>query len=91
MKHIKIFEEFVNESNPKVTAMRKKLNDELEKVRAELGELFDRKDEIEAAADSGDMDYEEAELQMSDLDGFQLDLEAKRDAINKKLEALKGK
>lgn len=91
MKHVKLFEAFLNESDPKVKAMRKKLNDELEKVYAQMEEIQDRKNQIEDAVDSGNLDRDEAESDWSRLDSFFTDLEDKRDQIKKKIEALKGK
>ena len=91
MKHIKLFEAFVNESDPRVKAIRKKLNDELEKVYAQMEEIQDRKNQIEDAVDSGNLDRDEAEADWSRLDSFFTDLEDKRDQIKKKIEALKGK
>lgn len=91
MKHIKLFEQFVNESDPKVKAMRKKLNDELENVYDEMKDIQARKDEIEAAVDSGQLDSDEASDMWSRLDSFWIDLEEKRDGIKAKISQLKGK
>jgi len=91
MKHVKLFEAFVNESDPKVKAMRKKLNSELEGVYAEMEDIQARKDEIEAAVDAGQLDNDEAGGMWSRLDSFWIDLEEKRDGIKAKLSQLKGK
>ena len=91
MKHIKLFEAFVNESDPKVKAMRKKLNDELEKVYAKMKDIQARQDQIEAAVDAGKLDDDEARDQWERLDSFRTDLEDQRDDIKVKLSQLKGK
>lgn len=91
MKHIKLFEQFVNESDPKVKAMRKKLNDELEKVYAKMKDVKARQDAIEDAVDAGKMDDDKARKQWEKLDHVRTDLEDKRDDIKVKLDHLKGK
>lgn len=91
MKHVKLFEQFVNESDPKVKAMRKKLNDELEEVYAKMKDIQARQDQIEAAVDAGKLDNDEAGDKWDRLDSFRTDLEDKRDDIKVKLNQLKGK
>lgn len=90
MKHVKIFEDFINESDAKVTAMRAKLNDALDKVMAELKDAYADRDELEAQAEQME-DQDEAEMMMQDIDHHIMGVEAKRDKLKDKLEALKGK
>jgi len=80
----------VFERDAKVTAARAKLNDALKELRDRLGELYDRRDELEFNSDSTE-DEGEIGLMMDDIQSEIDDLVTKRDAINKKLEALKGK
>lgn len=90
MKHVKIFEDFINESDAKVTAMRAKLNDALDKVIAELKDAYADRDELEAQAEQME-DQDEAGMMMQDIDNHIMMLEGKRDKIKEQLEALKGK
>jgi chromosome segregation ATPase len=66
MKHIKLFEQFVNEANND-----KKIKD----LQNDLTELNNRMEEIQFAMDKGDMDEDEAQLQLSDLDGQKVEIE----------------
>ncbi len=82
MKHIQLFEQFVFE------ASNKKRIKEIEK---EMKEIDQRMEEIQDAMDNGDMDEDEAQIQLSDLDGNKLDLEAElADLKGEENEALKG-
>lgn len=90
MKHVKIFEDFINESDAKVTAMRAKLNDALDKVIAELKDAYTDRDQLEAQAEQME-DQDEAEMMMQDIDHHIMMLEGKRDKLKEKLSSLKGK
>ena len=89
MKHIKLYEQFVNESDPKVQAMRAKLNAALEDTIEKLKELHDARDEYESAGEM-DADPDEIELAISDIDAEIMAVEGKRDKIKAELEKLKG-
>jgi hypothetical protein len=88
MKHIKLFEQFISESDDKVTAARAKLNTALDAVIAQMQEIYDEKDQLENMEDG---DPDEIDFRLNDLDGYIMDLESKRDEIKAKIEALKGK
>jgi hypothetical protein len=66
MKHIKLFEQFIGEASND-----KKIKD----LQNDLTELDDRMEEIQSAVEKGDMDEDEAELQLSDLDAQKVEME----------------
>lgn len=78
-------------TDPKVKAMRKKLNDELEKVYAKMKEVKASQDQIEAAVDAGKLDDDDARDQWEKLDVLRTDLEDQRDDLKVKISQLKGK
>ena len=66
MKHVKLFEQFIGEAN----------NDKkIKELQNNLAELNDRMEEIQSAMDNGDMDEDEAQLQLSDLDAQKVEME----------------
>jgi hypothetical protein len=71
MKHIKLFEQYVAEAKT------------VKELEADLRELEDRMEEIQAAADAGKMDPDEAELELSDLDGYKMEMEKELDDLKK--------
>lgn len=89
MKHVKLFEQFIAEAAN---------DDRIKEIQAEIDDINDQIEELQDASDSGKMDPDEAELQMSDLDAFKVELEgemedlkkggAKASPIAKKLKAL---
>jgi|SaaInlV_125m_DNA_1040241.scaffolds.fasta_scaffold15606_2 hypothetical protein len=66
MKKVHLFEQFVIEANSS-----KKIKD----LENDLVELRDRMEEVQTAMDNGDMDADEAELQLSDLDAQEVEME----------------
>ena len=66
MKHVQLFEQFVMEANSS-----KKIKD----LENDLVELRDRMEDVQTAMDNGDMDADEAELELSDLDAQQVEME----------------
>lgn len=90
MKKVKLFEQFILEASNE---------DRVKEIQAELKDINNQIEELQNAADNGDMDPDEAEIQISDLDGFKLeleeeledlmqDVEVKASATAKKLESL---
>ena len=67
MKKVKLFEEYILEA--KGDAKR------IKELKADLEDLNNQMEEIQDAMDNGDMDPDEAELQLSDLDGQKLEME----------------
>jgi DNA repair exonuclease SbcCD ATPase subunit len=88
MKHVKLFEQFISESDDKVKAARAKLNTALDKVIAQMQEIYDEKDQLENMEDG---DPDKIEFRLNDLDGYIMDLESQRDEIKAKIKALQGK
>ena len=84
MKHIKLFEQLILESDAKVTAMRQKLNASLKQV---ISQLKDAHAEMEDIEDSG-RDPKEIELHKDSIDGVIMSLESKRDKIKQQLDKL---
>jgi len=74
VKHLYIFEQFVLES----------ANKRIQQIEAELAEIEAQMAEVQDAMDNGDMDEDEAELQLSDLDGNKLDLEGELSNLREK-------
>lgn len=66
MKHIKLFEQFILEASNE---------DRIKEIQAELKDINSQVEELQNAADNGKMDPDEAEIEISDLDGFKLELE----------------
>ena len=66
MKKVQLFEQFVMEANSS-----KKIKD----LENDLVELRDRMEEVQTAMDNGDMDADEAELELSDLDAQEVEME----------------
>lgn len=90
MKKVKLFEQFILEASNE---------DRIKEIQAELEDINNQMEELQNAADNGDMDPDEAEIQLSDLDGFKLeleeeledlmqDVEVKASAVAKKLKSL---
>jgi DNA repair exonuclease SbcCD ATPase subunit len=67
MKRVILFEQFIAEA--KGDAKR------IKELKADLEDLNNQMEEIQDAMDNGDMDPDEAELQLSDLDGQKLEME----------------
>lgn len=67
MKHIKLFEQFINEASS---------NDKrIKEIQDELTDINNEMEDVQDAMDNGDIDQDEAELKLSDLDGFKMELE----------------
>lgn len=77
MKKVKLFEQFILEAGNE---------DRIKEIQAELEDINNQMEELQDAADNGDMDPDEAELQLSDLDGFKLELEGELEDLMQDVE-----
>ena len=73
MKHVKLFEAFVLEAGN----IRK-----IKGIQKQIQEINDEMESIQDAIDSGDMDPDEGEIQLSDLDANKLELEEELSNLN---------